>query len=81
MAKLGMAQRAVRDRAAGAALDSVAQPGRIETPPAETERRAGGAPATEAAATRDIAFGAGEYRRVFACAKGASDSPDEERLL
>jgi len=78
MAKLNVVQPAARSGVEKSAMDSVAQPGRIETPLAETERRAGGAPATDPAATLDIAGGG--YRRVFACTTGSSDSPDEERM-
>ncbi len=61
------------------AAEAVAQPERAETPLAETERRAGGAPATVSAVRLEPARGG--YRRVFACSAVASDSPDEERLL
>jgi hypothetical protein len=77
MAKLGVEHPATRGRAERRAAESVAQPERVETPLAETERRAGGAPATDPAATPETARGG--YRRVFACATGSSDSPDEER--
>jgi hypothetical protein len=76
MAKLGLVNPAARGRAERAAVETVAQPGRIETPLAETERRAGGAPATAPAATPEATRRG--YRRVFACATGSSDSPDEE---
>lgn len=77
MAKSGVEHGAARGTAERSAVEAVAQPGRIGTPPAETERRAGGVPATAPAATPDATRGG--YRRVFACATGSSDSPDEER--
>lgn len=77
MAKLNVVQPAARSGVEKSAMDSVAQPGRIETPLAETERRAGGAPATVDPASLERARGG--YRRVFACATVSSDSPDEER--
>jgi hypothetical protein len=77
MAKLGVERPATRGHAEPRATESVAQPGRVETPFAETERRAGGAPATAPAATPETSRGG--YRRVFACAIASSDSPDEER--
>jgi len=76
MAKFGAENAAARGTAERPSVEAVAQPGGIETPPAETERRAGGAPATARAAMHEAARG---YRRVFACATGSSDSPDEER--
>jgi len=77
MAKLGVEHPATRGRAEGRAAEAVAQPERVETPLAETQRRAGGAPATAPAATPETSRGG--YRRVFACAIASSDSPDEER--
>lgn len=56
--------------------DVVARPERVETQLAETERGAGGAPAT--ASTADLETARGEYRRVFVCAAISSDPPDEE---
>ena len=77
MAKFGVENAADRGPAERTGVKAVAQPGRIGTPPAETERRAGGAPATVPAATPGVTRDG--YRRVFACATGSSDSPDEER--
>ena len=77
MAKLGVEHPATRGRAERRAAESVAQPERVETPLAETERRTGGAPATVHAPPLETARGG--YRRVFACAAVSSDSPDEER--
>ena len=77
MAKIGVEHPVARERVERPAVEAVAQPGRIETPFVETERRAGGAPATDPAATPEPTRGG--YRRVFACATGSSDSPDEER--
>lgn len=75
MTRLG-AEPVDRGRADRIPADVVAPPERVETPLAETERRAGGAPATAAATHLETARGG--YRRVFACAAVSSDSPDEE---
>lgn len=71
MAKLGVERPATRGHAEPRATESVAQPGRVETSFAETERRTGGAPTPETSRNG--------YRWVFACATASSDSPDEER--
>jgi hypothetical protein len=60
-----------------AGVQAVANPGFIEGPLATAargeDRALAAAPAEKSASNR------GRYRRVFACATGLSDSPNEER--
>lgn len=76
MAKLGVARPAAHEPAGRKAAQATAQPERGDAPFAGTERRAAGAAAADSATAPGIAGG---YRRVFACATGSTDAPDEER--
>ena len=77
MAKIGAHSPASQQRGESGGLEVVATPGRVETPRAKAERGEGEFPA--AASAPAFESDRGIYRRVFACATGPLDTPNEER--
>jgi len=75
MAKISAHHPASQRPGESGGLEVVATPGRIEIPRAKAERGEGRAAAPAPASEPDR----GIYRRVFACATGPSETPNEER--
>ena len=65
----------IRRRGEGPGLERVPEAGRTALRPAAATRQPGGVSDTDAAAARAARI---RYRKVFACAADATDSPDEE---
>ena len=71
----GVERAGSRRRGEGTGTDAVPETGRAAAAPAGVTPRTGGARDTDAAAAKPARV---RYRKVFACAAEAIDSPDEE---